>query len=140
MLVELLTTGFMLSQDPIAVVSEPPVPFYDGAKRFAACGRVEVEINYFNSSAKGLQKLEGKASFSHKGKSINDVLGRIQAESSYVDRIGFWCEAENVINVAIDAVSKEGGEARWILTVDERLEAKLSGPEPFDEESRPQRR
>lgn len=137
MLQAILFAGVVAGQDPLMVVSEPPSPLYTGARTFAACGRVEVEIEYFNSSAKGLQRLEGDVSFSRKGKSINNVLDWIRAESTYVDRIGFWCDAENIINVAINTASKSGGEVRWTIRVDERLEVSLSGPEPVEEEIRP---
>ncbi len=137
MLLELLIFGIALSQDPILVVTGRPPPLYTGARTFSACGRVEVEIEYLNTWAKGLQKLEGRSSFARKAKSMNAELSRIQRESTYVNNIDFWCEAENVAGIAIHTVSKEGGDWRWILTVDERLDVKISGPEAINEESEP---
>lgn len=128
------TGGGCTSQDPILVVKERPPPLYVGARTFAACGRVEVEIEYYNSWTKGLQKLQGRVSYARKAKSMNAALSQIQRESDHVEDVGFWCESENTLQAAITTVAKEGGSARWILTIDERLEVDVAGPEAIPEE------
>jgi hypothetical protein len=137
MLLAILIAGLAAGQNPLTVVSEPPSPLYSGARTFAACGRVEVEIEYFNRWAIGLQKLEVKAAFARKSRSLTGELSTVHGQSEYVDSVRFWCTGEDEISVAIITVSKKGGLLRSVLTVDERLEAKLNGPEPFDEERRP---
>lgn len=137
MFVALLFAGAMAGQNPLTVVSDRPPPLYTGARTFAACGRIEVEIEYYNTWTKGLQKLEGKAAFSRKSIPLSSELNRIQRESVYVSRVSFWCEAENDMRIAIETSAREGGHKRWVMSVDERLEAKLSGPEPVEEEIRP---
>ncbi len=117
------------------VVSDRPPPLYTGARTFAACGRVEVEIEYFNSWAKGLQKLQGKAAFARKSRLLAGELSRIQRESDYVSAVSFWCEAENDMRIAIETSARDGGHKRWVLSVDARLEAQLSNPEPVEEEA-----
>lgn len=115
------------------VVSDRPSPVYNGAKTYAACGRIEVEIEYYNTWAKGLQKLEGKASYARSGKSLGSALSRIQRESVYVSDVAYWCETENDMRVAIETAAREGGHKRWVLSVNERLDVSLAGPEPVEE-------
>lgn len=124
----------MVGLGTLTVVSDRPPPVYSGAKTFAACGRIEVEIEYYNSSAKGLQKLAGKASYARQRKSLNENLSIIQRDSVYVSRVAYWCETENEMMIAIETAALEGGQKRWVLSVNERLAVSLESPVSMDEE------
>ncbi|MFZ5618614.1 MAG: hypothetical protein ACOZAA_14965 [Pseudomonadota bacterium] len=128
MLSVLLAVGFMAAQDTDIILIERPVPLTDGGSRRALCERVEVEIEYANSWAKGVQRLEGYVSFSGKKKDISAILSDIRRTSAKINDVTIWCEDLNVAAVAIDVAATDGGDQRWLLTVNEKLNIAVEGP------------
>lgn len=130
MLLVLLAVGFMAAQDTDIILTERPAPLTDGGSRRALCERVEVEVEYENKWAKGVQKLEGRVSFARQGKDMSATLNEIRRVSANINDVRISCEAANVARVTIDASGVDGGDLQWVLTVNERLEIEVEGPWP----------
>ncbi len=135
MLIAAIASMMLSGIDSDIILTERPVPLSDGATVFATCTRLKVEIEYRNSWAKGVQALDGEASFSGKAKNIGAALSEIRRTSEAINDVEITCEAENVALVAIDAAGVDGGHFRWVLTVDDRLNVRVSEPEEICDKS-----
>jgi hypothetical protein len=112
-------------QDTDIILRERPLPLVETGARTALCGRVEVSIEYENSWEKGVLKLDGKASYARSGKSLAPVLNDIRRRSGNINDVRISCEDENVVRVTINAAGVDGGDYRWVLIVNAKLDVSI---------------